>query len=166
MSNLSINLGKLPIDDIPIANKGKRTFEQLLEDELAREAKGSLAKAKILPELPKISFREEVDENKSPTAQDPNKRAFLKRSRDTAQKSQHSTTKKSYRYYADSFQEKRGEQDSKKTLNRYETVLKTNDASGGSTTRNHDKLPGKVNTLNTEGSVTKKHDSQTATKAR
>lgn len=75
---------KNAIDDIPIpvVNKGQKTFEQLLEAELAKEA----------------------SQNKTIEGSDM-KKSFLKRKvESTAKKLNNSTAKKSYKYYVDNFQ--------------------------------------------------------------
>ena len=95
---------KNPIDDIPIPVKHKgdkpKTFEQLLEAELAREAKD----------------QEPLAEAEPPSE---TKKTFLKRksiNEGTDKKRGGTSAKKSYRYYVDNFQkesarEKRGDRD-------------------------------------------------------
>ena len=95
---------KNPIDDIPIPVKHKgdkpKTFEQLLEEELAREAKS----------------KEPLAEAEPPGEA---KKTFLKRKsvgEGTDKKRGGTSAKKSYRYYVDNFQkdsarEKRGDRD-------------------------------------------------------
>ena len=74
---------KNSIDDIPIpaASKGQKTFEQMLEEELAKEAG-----------------------HKKTTENSDMKKSFLKRKVDsTAKKLTNSTAKKNYKYYVDNF---------------------------------------------------------------
>ena len=78
------SFGANPIDDMPIPVKAgeKKTFEQILEEELAKQDAGA----------PKI--------------EDSVKKTFLKRKlpeRSTAKKGAQTTAKKNYRYYVDNF---------------------------------------------------------------
>ena len=87
---------KNPIDDmpIPVQNQCKKTFEQLLEEELAREA-GQHAG--------------HDDGDAGDGALEPpseSKKSFLKRksaSKKGAKKTVNTTAKKNYRYYVDNF---------------------------------------------------------------
>ena len=73
---------KNPIDDLPIPVVAKKTFEQLLEEELA-----------------KVAGQKKTIEGSDM------KKSFLKRKVDsTAKKVRNSTAKKSYKYYVDNFQ--------------------------------------------------------------
>ena len=97
---MDMEISKNPIDDMPIPVKHigekPKTFEELLEAELAREAKGREPIAEAEPE---------------------SKKSFLKRKsigEGTDKKKGGTSAKKSYRYYVDNFQKesargKRGE---------------------------------------------------------
>ena len=98
----------------------------MIEEELAKEA----SKGKSRTNQTKMMFvsnqnkKEEKSEasNIDITSNNENKKAYLKRKNDTAQKSQTSTTKKNYKYYVDNFQTKKtnGEREQsgkKNTLN-------------------------------------------------
>lgn len=76
---------KNPIDDIPIpvSNKGPKTFDQLLEEELAREAKAN-------------GKEEKLDGSDI-------KKSFLKRKNEKSGSKVQSTAKKAYKYYIDNF---------------------------------------------------------------
>ena len=81
------SLGANPIDDMPIPVKAgeKKTFEQILEEELAKQ---------------------EAEAGKKPGIEDSVKKTFLKRKlpeRSTAKKGAQTTAKKNYRYYVDNF---------------------------------------------------------------
>ena len=92
-----------PLDDIPINNKNmQKTFEQMVEEELAREAKSKLSKISITMDPDEVNHLEEK-RSKTPTE---HKKSYLKRKNETAQKSQTSTTKKNYKYYVDNFAKK------------------------------------------------------------
>jgi hypothetical protein len=73
---------KNPIDDIPIpaASKGQKTFEEMLEEELAKEP----------------GYKKTIENSDM-------KKSFLKRKIDSTAKKVNSTTKKSYKYYVDNF---------------------------------------------------------------
>ena len=88
-NSMDMEISKNPIDDMPIPVKHKgekpKTFEQLLEAELAREAKGREPTAEAEPE---------------------SKKSFLKRKsigEGTDKKKGGTSAKKSYRYYVDNF---------------------------------------------------------------
>ena len=79
------NTLKNPIDEIPIpvTNKGTKTFDQMLEEELAREAKANGVEEKF----------EGSDVKKT----------FLKRKNEKSATKPQSTNKKAYKYYIDNF---------------------------------------------------------------
>jgi len=95
-NNQSFNYGRptTTVDDIPIVNKGSaKTFEQMIEEELAKEAnKGKTNNRNVNHTIvisTKKDDKDEVNSNQDATSNnDTNtKKAYLKRKNDTAQKS-------------------------------------------------------------------------------
>ena len=91
MITIEENKLKNPIDEIPIpvSNKGPKTFDQLLEEELAREAKAN--------------GKEEKLDGISESCGSDIKKSFLKRKNEKSAKKPQSTAKKAYKYYIDNF---------------------------------------------------------------
>lgn len=88
----------------------------MIEEELAKEAKTKLTKVNVSmdPAIVNEDFR-----SITPTEQ---KRSFLKRKNDTAQKSQTSTAKKNYKYYVDNFNKEQRENEEIQPFNSRNSV--------------------------------------------